>query len=65
MKVTWRMYAGLREFAEQEGLTDTQARVLLDIGLSSRGGPPRTCEGWQEIWNVIKKFTAEEGERNA
>ena len=43
---------GLREFADEEGLTEREVRMLA--GLNFRGNRPRDKAAWRTIYEVIK-----------
>lgn len=43
---------GLREFAEERGLSEEEVRALARIRM--RGGPPRTKERWAFIYDAIE-----------
>lgn len=54
---------GLRQLAEEDGLTEYQVNKFYEASLTIRGKRPNTVDEWRTLWNAIKGYF-EEAERD-
>jgi len=62
MRVEWYMYAGLKEFANEQGLDEEDAKLLLQTANTIRGKFPTTVEEWRTLYDAIQVVLNPRGE---
>lgn len=55
-----RLPPGLRDLANEQGLTEEQVDKLAQAWGTIRGHRPRTLEEWRLLYEVIKEYFVEE-----
>jgi len=59
-----RLPPGLRDLANEEGLSETQVDKLAQAWDTIRGHRPKTLEEWRPLYRAIKKYLEGNGYGN-